>query len=347
MEKNLVEKQSVTEHRLHFLASTKGANQARSFDIRETAGMAGPGERPPVSKSFSFGGYPAPHLASPQYRPAPPSIVKGQVVWAVSDVGLVPPGSVLINPDTVRQQGRDSREPGLTSDCLQGTPYLNSDGSVYMFDPGNPPRLDPSQDPGLTGELAKLSLDTDLPSNPPQPLLPPWVVPAASQALRVPAPQPAPAPGPPSHAPYILVNPHTSLTPHYLPYLSPQASPGPASHPHNPHNPHSSRPLLFSLHRSPPHLFLFLQHCPSLLTRAQLSAFLDSFLGPASPHLHGGCWQFLDQAGAWCDLNNIPADTATTNRFPIQIYFEHEDQANPTVAALKSLGFLPMEQNVD
>ena len=351
MEKSLAEKQSVTEHRLHFLASTKGANQARSFDIRETAGLTGPGERPPVSKSFSFGGYPAPHLASPQFRPAPPSIVKGQVVWAVSDVGLVPPGSVLINPDTVRHGV--SREPGLTSLCLQGTPYLNSDGSVYMFDPGNPPRLDPSQEPhGLTGELAKLSLETELtPSNPPQPpLLPPWVVPAAaSQALRVAAPQPAPGPGPPSHTagPYILVNPHTSLTPHYLPYLSPQASPGPTSHPHNPHNPHTSRPLLFSLHRSPPQLFLFLQHCPSLLTRAQLSAFLDSFLGPASPSLNGGCWQFLDQAGVWSDLANLPPDTPTTNRFPVQIYFENEDQAAPTVAALRGLGFLPLEQNID
>ena len=47
-----------------------------------------------------------------------------QVVWAVSDVATVPPGSVLINPDN-------------------GTPYLNSDGSVYLFDPNNPPRLSP------------------------------------------------------------------------------------------------------------------------------------------------------------------------------------------------------------
>ena len=47
-----------------------------------------------------------------------------QVVWAVSDVTTVPPGSVLINPDN-------------------GTPYLNSDGSVYLFDPTNPPRLSP------------------------------------------------------------------------------------------------------------------------------------------------------------------------------------------------------------
>ena len=221
-----------------------------------------------------------------------------------------------------------------------------------MFDPGNPPRLELPQD-SVGAELAKMTLDSDQmsvgshtshSSNPgPGPgLLPPWVMPAASQALRVAAP-PQPTPSP---APYILVNPHTVSSlplPHYLPYLSPQ--PAQATAPPTPAPP--SRPLLFSLHRSPPHLFLFLQHCPSLLTRAQLTSFLDSFLGAASPHLHGGCWQFLDQAGAWCDLNNIPADTPTTNRFPIQIYFEHEDQATPTVAALKSLGFLPMEQNVD
>ena len=217
-----------------------------------------------------------------------------------------------------------------------------------MFDPGNPPRLELPPDP-VTGEMAKMTLDSDQmsvgshtshSSNPaPAPgLLPPgWVVPAASQALRVPAP-PAPAPSP---APYILVNQLSNIPlPHYLPYLSQQPSP-PAP------PPPPSRPLLFSLHRSPPHLFLFLQHCPSLFTRAQLTSFLDSFLGPASPQLHGGCWQFLDQAGAWCDLNNIPADTPTTNRFPIQIYFENEDQSTPTVAALKSLGFLPLEQSID
>ena len=107
MEKSLAEK-PVVEQRLHCLASTKGANQARSFDIRES--LTGPADRPAVSKSFSFGGYPAPlqleprrqQVGSPQYRAGPPSMVKGQVVWAVSDVGLVPPGSVLINPDTVR-----------------------------------------------------------------------------------------------------------------------------------------------------------------------------------------------------------------------------------------------------
>ena len=96
-----------TDQRLTCLASTKATSQARSFDIRES--LTGPADRPAVSKSFSFGGYPAPqhleprkqHAASPQYfRPSPPAIIKGQVVWAVSDVSMVPSGSVLINPDT-------------------------------------------------------------------------------------------------------------------------------------------------------------------------------------------------------------------------------------------------------
>ena len=215
-----------------------------------------------------------------------------------------------------------------------------------MFDPGNPPRLDLPQDPVLPAEMAKLTMDSDqmsvgshtsLSSNPGPSLLPPWVVPAASQALRVGAPQPAPSPSP---APYILVNPVSNIPlPHYLPYLSPQTNHPPAPPP--------SRPLLFSLHRSPPHLFLFLQHCPSLLTRAQLTSFLEGFLGPASPHLHGGSWQFLDQGGVWCELAGLPPDTPATNRFPIQIYFENEEQATPTVAALRGLGFLPLDQTID
>ena len=41
---------------------TQGANQARSFDIRES--HSGTSDRPPVSKSFSFGGYPAPQVCS-------------------------------------------------------------------------------------------------------------------------------------------------------------------------------------------------------------------------------------------------------------------------------------------
>ena len=40
----------------------QGANQARSFDIRES--HSGTSDRPPVSKSFSFGGYPAPQVCS-------------------------------------------------------------------------------------------------------------------------------------------------------------------------------------------------------------------------------------------------------------------------------------------
>ena len=77
----------------------------------------------------------------------------------------------------------------------------------------------------------------------------------------------------------------------------------------------SPRPLFFTLHRTPTlSLVLFLQHCPSLLTRQQLTAFVDSFLGPASPILHGGQWQFLDQSGTWAELLSLPPDTPTTNR---------------------------------
>merc|ERR1719397_1332312 len=248
-----------SDRQLHSLSSTKGANQARSFDIRES--HSGSSDRPPVSKSFSFGGYPAPQQLEPRrapggcgppgpsYRssPHPPALPRGQVVWAVSDVATVPPGSVLINPDN-------------------GTPYLNSDGSVYLFDPNNPPRLSPhghstppshaptppsqhstttpplASDIGLAGtasDLAKLCLDSQDSSislvssacsslGGSQPIFPPgWPLP-----LTQPLPRPAPAPCPP----YILVNPalnpvpqpalHTHL-PHYVPtYLNqPQPSP--------------------------------------------------------------------------------------------------------------------------
>ena len=354
-----------SDQRLHCLASTKGANQARSFDIRES--LTGPADRPAVSKSFSFGGYPQPqHLeprkqtaASPQYlRPSPPALVKGQVVWAVSDVSTVPSGAVLINPDT-------------------GTPYLNSDGSVYMFDPSNPPRqmetpasAAPVQPPSvasypstplpgdmISAEVAKMSLDTDQMSvgshnsNTSQtPLYPPWVMPAAAASAvpRLPTPAPpAPSPAPPAaHPSYILVNPAVTNIPlpHYLPYLSP--APGHTATPAPP-APSPPRPLLFSLHRSPPHCILYLQHCTSLLTRAQLTSFLDGFLGPASPGLQGGQWQWLDQAGVWCDLLSLPENTPVTQRFPIQIYFDTEDQAAPTITALRQVGFLSLEHNLE
>ena len=361
------------DQRLHCLASTKTGNQARSFDIRES--LTGPADRPAVSKSFSFGGYPQPqHLeprkqgvgagagaASPHYpRPSPPAIVKGQVVWAVSDVSQVPAGSVLINPDN-------------------GTPYLNSDGSVYMFDPSNPPRLEaqqaasyppapPAAELGLPGgaaeQLSKLALDADqvsvssqhsstgLPSTaPPHLVAPPWVVPRL-----------APAVSHAAHPPYILVNPVSNLPiPHYLPYLSqhpaPAPAPAPAAAPPLPsHSPVGAggagvaraAPLVFSLHRSGSgQLMLYLQHCPSLLTRAQLTSFLDSFLGPAAPQLHGGQWQFLDGAGAWCALDTLPLEQPATNRFPIQIYFESEEMAAVTVAALRQVGFLHLEPHME
>ncbi|XP_039298409.1 cAMP-regulated phosphoprotein 21 [Nilaparvata lugens] len=44
------------------------------------------------------------------------------VVWAVTNITAVPAGSVLINPQT-------------------GLPYTNADGSLYHYDPDNPPRV--------------------------------------------------------------------------------------------------------------------------------------------------------------------------------------------------------------
>ncbi|CAB3364576.1 Hypothetical predicted protein [Cloeon dipterum] len=50
------------------------------------------------------------------------------LMWAVSNMDSVPAGSLLINPQT-------------------GQPYLNSDGSVYRYDPSNPPKLLTTSDP--------------------------------------------------------------------------------------------------------------------------------------------------------------------------------------------------------
>ncbi|XP_016838556.1 cAMP-regulated phosphoprotein 21 isoform X2 [Nasonia vitripennis] len=44
------------------------------------------------------------------------------VMWAVTSISSVPPGSVIINPQT-------------------NQPYTNPDGSLYRFDPDNPPKL--------------------------------------------------------------------------------------------------------------------------------------------------------------------------------------------------------------
>ncbi|CAH0599918.1 unnamed protein product [Chrysodeixis includens] len=121
------------------------------------------GGRGPVSKSHSFGGYAGteqPHaprllsrqgdLASSSWRlspsssgyktlslrstdsitpsptggasPEPAAVAEGAVVWAVTDMAAVPPGALVIHPQT-------------------GRPLTNPDGSVYTFDPANPPVL--------------------------------------------------------------------------------------------------------------------------------------------------------------------------------------------------------------
>ncbi|XP_059062472.1 uncharacterized protein LOC131855246 [Achroia grisella] len=58
--------------------------------------------------------------------PGPAGPADGGVVWAVTDMSAVPPGALVIHPQT-------------------GRPLTNPDGTIYHFDPANPPILyDPS-----------------------------------------------------------------------------------------------------------------------------------------------------------------------------------------------------------
>ncbi|XP_050359011.1 R3H domain-containing protein 2-like isoform X5 [Nymphalis io] len=114
--------------------------------------------RGPVSKSHSFGGYAAEQprllsrqgdLASSSWRLSPsssgyktlslrssdsvtpsptggaspePNVEGATLVWAVTDMSAVPPGALVIHPQT-------------------GRPLTNPDGSLYHFDPQNPPAI--------------------------------------------------------------------------------------------------------------------------------------------------------------------------------------------------------------
>nr|CAD7405100.1 unnamed protein product [Timema cristinae] len=55
------------------------------------------------------------------------------VMWAVTSISSVPPGSLLINPET-------------------GQPYVNPDGSAYRYDPANPPRVIVEEESLSSGE---------------------------------------------------------------------------------------------------------------------------------------------------------------------------------------------------
>ncbi|CAG0898875.1 unnamed protein product [Darwinula stevensoni] len=65
---------------------------------------------------------PAPSIVLPSNQP---------VLWAVTSIDSVPPGSILINPQT-------------------GQPLINPDGSFYRFDPGNPPQYASSSSAGIS-----------------------------------------------------------------------------------------------------------------------------------------------------------------------------------------------------
>ncbi|XP_067003283.2 cAMP-regulated phosphoprotein 21 isoform X2 [Anabrus simplex] len=137
--------------------------KVESFEGRDT--LKANSLRLSVSKSYSFGGYPVSVLArsdssarlltkqdsgssmssrlspsssgyksqsqrsdttmsaTPSPTATPVSQMEPQtVMWAVTSMAAVPPGSILINPQT-------------------GQPYTNPDGSIYRYDPANPPKI--------------------------------------------------------------------------------------------------------------------------------------------------------------------------------------------------------------
>ncbi|KAL0809536.1 hypothetical protein ABMA28_011072 [Loxostege sticticalis] len=77
-----------------------------------------------VTPSPTGGASPEPCFGAPPPCPTVPRCVPGgPVVWCVTDMSRVPPGAWLLHPQTLR-------------------PLANPDGSVYRFDPNNPPVLD-------------------------------------------------------------------------------------------------------------------------------------------------------------------------------------------------------------
>ncbi|XP_068621817.1 cAMP-regulated phosphoprotein 21 [Battus philenor] len=141
------------------LLTSEGRNKLLKVQSLESRGCEPPPRvRGVVSKSHSFGGYAADSpnhrllskqgdLASSSWRLSPsssgyktlslrstdsvtpsptggaspePGIESGTLVWAVTDLSSVPPGALVIHPQT-------------------GRPLTNPDGSLYHFDPANPP----------------------------------------------------------------------------------------------------------------------------------------------------------------------------------------------------------------
>ncbi|XP_063217626.1 cAMP-regulated phosphoprotein 21 isoform X2 [Bacillus rossius redtenbacheri] len=116
-----------------------------------------------------------PGTVSPQHAPSQ------AVMWAVTSMAAVPPGSILINPDT-------------------GQPYLNSDGTVYHYDPANPPKvLAEEQSPPPASpphQSTKVNSATSPSMSPTKVAAPSQVTTATSPSLpaaRPPSPLPRPA----------------------------------------------------------------------------------------------------------------------------------------------------------
>lgn len=62
-------------------------------------------------------------------------------MWAVTSIASVPPGSVIINPQT-------------------NQPYVNPDGSIYRFDPDNPPKMFVPEEEEPSSELKEQEIET-------------------------------------------------------------------------------------------------------------------------------------------------------------------------------------------
>ncbi|KAJ0170350.1 hypothetical protein K1T71_014278 [Dendrolimus kikuchii] len=73
-----------------------------------------------VTPSPTGGASPEPCAGAAANPTLGPAVGEGSVVWAVTDMSAVPPGAIVIHPQT-------------------GRPLTNPDGSIYHFDPANPP----------------------------------------------------------------------------------------------------------------------------------------------------------------------------------------------------------------
>lgn len=93
------------------------------------------------------------HAQSSQNSGASPEPRAGDggqtVMWAVTSISSVPPGSIIMNPQT-------------------NQPYTNSDGTIYRFDPENPPKIFAEMHEDVVESIAEVETEAEVVGNPPQ-----------------------------------------------------------------------------------------------------------------------------------------------------------------------------------